>query len=73
MPGNCRVDSDCGANGFCSPTATSDGCGEVAGYYCHTAADSCTNDSDCEGVDSMECIWVDGDSRWECKVGGECA
>jgi hypothetical protein len=47
MPGNCRVDSDCGEHGYCSPTAAVGGCGAVVGYYCHTAADTCINDSDC--------------------------
>jgi len=73
MPGNCRVDSDCGADGYCSPTASANGCGEVVGYYCHTAADSCVNDTDCQGGLPSECIWVDTDSRWECEQGGECA
>jgi hypothetical protein len=47
--GNCAVDSDCGANGYCSPGAFTDFCG-VPIYFCHTAMDTCINDSDCPPV-----------------------
>jgi hypothetical protein len=45
------VDTDCGANGFCSPSYGSCGKfgGEYEGVYCHTAKDTCVNDSDCTG------------------------
>jgi hypothetical protein len=65
MPGNCRVDSDCGANGYCSPTAGG-GCGGVSGYYCHTAEDTCVNDSDCQMNGPDVCEYSTGDGRWEC-------
>jgi hypothetical protein len=45
VPGDCRVDTDCGPCGWCSPT--SGACGSVVGYYCHTPKDQCINDSDC--------------------------
>jgi hypothetical protein len=70
MAGNCRVDSDCGANGYCSPSA-SGGCGSVGGYYCHTASDSCVNDGDCGG-DIEECVWSSADGRWECQMDELC-
>jgi hypothetical protein len=44
--GNCAIDSDCGPGGECSPGSTQYWCG-VPGYFCHTAQDTCVNDSDC--------------------------
>ena len=49
----CRVDSDCGAGGYCSPTFSIYSCDgdtglpQLLGFYCHTANDQCNNDSDC--------------------------
>ena len=47
--GTCRVDSDCGDGGYCSPGASSLGspCGLTGVYFCHSSADTCVNDSDC--------------------------
>jgi hypothetical protein len=67
MTGNCRVDSDCGPNGYCSPSHGTSGCGGVTGYYCHTAADTCTNDSDCSGAGIEVCAWSGTSNRWECQ------
>ena len=68
MPGNCRVDSDCGANGYCSPDhGAGGGCGSVTGYYCHTTSDQCVNDSDCSGQGQDVCAWSDTAKRWECQ------
>lgn len=72
MPGNCRVDSDCGSGGYCSPAHGTTGCGGISGYYCHTRQDTCTNDSDCgSGLDV--CTWSDTDARWECQMQLLCA
>jgi hypothetical protein len=60
----CRVDSDCGASGFCSPTIG--GCGGLVGYYCHTAGDLCLDDADCTGGAIQACEYVSAASRWEC-------
>jgi hypothetical protein len=70
MMGNCRVDSDCGASGYCSPTVGTSGCGSVGGYYCHTAADQCVNDSDCSGSMSGPelCEWSATNNRWQCTM-----
>jgi hypothetical protein len=65
--GNCRVDSDCGTNGYCSPSAGG-GCGGLSGYYCHTASDTCVNDSDCEGGGAEDCQYSTTDVRWECTM-----
>jgi hypothetical protein len=48
--GNCRVDADCGDGGFCSPSVST-GCSYPAcgGFFCHTCADQCVDDSDCPG------------------------
>jgi hypothetical protein len=74
MPGNCRVDSDCGPAGYCSPNhGVGGGCGNVTGYYCHTASDQCVNDSDCTGQGLDVCAWSETDARWECQQEGLCA
>jgi hypothetical protein len=74
---NCRTDSDCGAGGFCSPSESTS-CGSrsgVVGYYCHTAADACNNDSDCTdagmGVPNAGgyCAWQPMVNHWECSYG----
>jgi hypothetical protein len=69
MPGNCRVDSDCGAGGFCSPSYGTALCGSLGGYYCHTATDSCVDDIDCAspgGPGAQVCAYSSSDGRWEC-------
>ena len=43
--GNCAVDSDCGPGSYCSPSASS--CWNLAPYFCHTASDTCIDDTDC--------------------------
>ncbi len=73
MPGNCRLDSDCGPHGYCSPTEGTSNCGSVVGYFCHTAADTCVNDSDCSESPMGACIWSSADSRWECQQAPMCA
>jgi hypothetical protein len=65
MPGNCRVDTDCGPGGYCSPTA-SGGCGEVSGYYCHTPGDQCVNDTDCGGDGA--CTYSTANHIWQCTM-----
>jgi hypothetical protein len=74
---NCRIDSDCGSNGFCSPSVL-DITGAVAGsvgfgYFCHTPQDACLNDSDCDpsdclsspGCEKMACAYTES-SHWDC-------
>ncbi len=71
VAGNCRVDADCGAKGYCSPSAYPQGCGSLGGYYCHTSADQCTNDSDCAKRSLPDganiCVYSTADQRWECQ------
>lgn len=70
ISGNCRTDSDCGSGGACSPTV-SPGCGSfygTEGYYCHTCADQCLNDSECvndSGV-SGYCAYDPTVGYWAC-------
>jgi len=73
--GNCAVDSDCGKGGYCSPS--------VGGYFCHTVADLCVNDSDCPSPDAgtdttstctsyTACAYSSQSIRWECTQVYEC-
>jgi hypothetical protein len=71
MTGNCQVDADCGANGFCSPSFGD--CGSYSGvvaYYCHTPQDECTDDIDCggtgEGMGSY-CAYNPVAGKWMCS------
>jgi hypothetical protein len=78
--GNCLLDSDCGPGGYCSPSTD---CGsEGAGtYYCHTAADTCVNDSDCTVVDAgtascdqvAACEYDPTAQHWSCRQQSCCA
>lgn len=65
--GNCNVNADCGAGGFCSPTYGS--CGDYSGtvaYYCHTPQDECVDDSDCGGYPNY-CAYDTVGGRWTCQ------
>jgi hypothetical protein len=66
VPSNCTTDADCGPGGWCSPSETEGGaCARLAGYFCHTPSDTCTNDVDCPGhLGNGHCI-SDG-SAWQC-------
>lgn len=72
LPGNCRVDSDCGDGGFCSPTFGS--CGsysDVIGYYCRTPDDECLNDSECVDEQGFPgyCMYEPQVAHWICGFG----
>jgi hypothetical protein len=67
VPGNCRVDSDCGVGGYCSPSYANMGCGGLGGYYCHTPQDACINDSDCGSDDESGCMYSTSEARWTCQ------
>jgi len=64
---NCRIDSDCGPNGFCSPTESADVfCFSTdLVYACHTAQDECVDDSDCPASDPS-CNYDPSVSHWKC-------
>lgn len=74
LPGNCQIDADCGAGGFCSPTFGS--CGDysgVVGYRCHTPRDECVDDEDCRDVDAGflgqrgYCMFAPEVGHWRCS------
>ncbi len=71
--GNCRVDPDCGAGGFCSPSLGS--CGNysgVVGYYCHSSKDKCTDDADCAAQGTGDCRYEPTVGAWTCQ-NSQCA
>jgi hypothetical protein len=71
--GNCRVDKDCGTAGYCSPSLGS--CGNylgVTGYYCHTAKDKCTDDTDCQAQGGGDCRYDSVTNAWACAT-SQCA
>ena len=74
MPANRRVDADCGAGGFCSPTWFSAfGRWRVDGYYCHTPMDQCRDDSDCTGqtiAGPTRCSYSVEAGVWSCFFRG---
>ncbi len=66
ISGNCRTDADCPGS-FCSPSASTMGCGGLGGYYCHTPGDQCTDDSDCPTQNGPQfCAFSSTNSRWQC-------
>lgn len=69
--GNCTTDGDCGVNGFCSPSAThlfsncrSNVPAGSFGYFCRTATDACSADSDCG--EQAWCVFTPDAKRWQC-------
>jgi hypothetical protein len=71
--GNCVVDSDCGPGGYCSPSVEQN-CLFPTPYFCHTAMDTCMDDSDCPSVDAgphscpilSPCAFDPQEQRWAC-------
>ena len=72
MAGNCQIDADCGDGGYCSPTQGD--CGSYTGiiaYYCHTAQDTCVNDSECIDPERGPgyCMYRPELGHWQCGYG----
>lgn len=70
LTAGCRLDSDCGAGGYCSPTLDPS-CGAFTGrtgWYCHTASDTCTNDRECpmDGGAGAYCGYHPEVGHWQC-------
>jgi len=63
---SCRVDADCGPGGVCSPSFSAR-CGGLAGFYCHSAADSCQTDTDCCGS-TPQCRYQPTLGHWACQA-----
>jgi len=63
--GDCRVDADCGSDGYCSPAENNRGCGyDLHGYFCHTPYDECIDDSDCLEDYGWFCTYFEAAERW---------
>ena len=72
--GNCRVDADCGASGYCSPSGGAGCSGSIAGYYCHVAADECVDDADCKSTSGpTACTFDKTKKHWACTPVLACA
>jgi hypothetical protein len=79
---NCRLDSDCGPGGFCSPSlldidSSIYGGAAEFGYFCHTPEDECRNHSDCAeapcelpSCGSTACGFNGESNRWVCVMVG---
>ncbi|MCL2449699.1 MAG: hypothetical protein FWD17_12200, partial [Polyangiaceae bacterium] len=86
----CAVDSDCGPGGYCSPSPPPTYCasgytappgfspsGDPArvAYFCHTPADTCTNDTDCGDAGALAttlsaalCLYDAQAGHWSCQT-----
>jgi hypothetical protein len=67
--GTCEIDADCGAGGYCSPVV--DGCSsQVLGYACHTAQDTCSDNTDCPF--GASCAPDPSTKAWRCGPANGC-
>jgi hypothetical protein len=75
VQGDCRTDADCGAGGFCSPSAVTldPSCsfgisaGSI-GYFCHTPHDACIDDTDCpQSPGPQICLFDVAATHWTCR------
>lgn len=70
LESGCRVDADCGPNGYCSPSLGD--CGNysgVAGWFCHSAADECVDDADCASKgENASCRYEPSVGYWRCST-----
>jgi len=66
--GDCRIDANCGVAGFCSPSLSPASCYLLSGFYCHTALDQCTDDTDCATQSGQGCMYSPAHARWECQT-----
>ena len=68
VPAQCRVDSDCGAAGTCSPSSSGH-CGSLTGLFCHTPADTCASNADCCGDSSRPLCGYQAElGHWACQA-----
>jgi len=70
VPSNCQVDSDCGPQGYCSPSVGGY-CGAFDGYYCHTNGDTCVNAATDCGDCASACVYAPTVGHFVCG-GDEC-
>jgi hypothetical protein len=70
VPGDCRVDADCGPAGFCSPT--SGYCGVPESYHCHRSADRCVDaEKDCASC-GEDCVYSPAVGAFTCGLAATC-
>lgn len=67
VAGGCLSDEDCGPGGYCSPSGCSP---SDAPHYCHTTADECLDDSDCQGA--AVCRYQASSKTWRCITTSAC-
>jgi hypothetical protein len=76
VAGTCRVDSDCGPGDYCSPSTDTNSCGFLVGYFCHTLADECIDDTDCKMpmpvVGIATCAYSSSVGHWQCIAAQLC-
>ncbi|RLB47160.1 MAG: hypothetical protein DRJ42_26045 [Deltaproteobacteria bacterium] len=68
---NCKVGADC-SSGRCSPTYGCLAGGPPQGWYCRTAGDTCTADSECTmdgGLGGGRCAYDASAGHWACAYG----
>jgi len=70
LGGDCVVDADCGAGGYCSPTVAFDAINyPYVGYYCRRAGDTCVDDADCTDISGV-CAFDMSVMHWACSAQG---
>jgi hypothetical protein len=74
IKGNCRTDGDCKGQS-CSPSGVhvDPYCtGGIPigsyGWFCHTAADECLDDTDCKALDFGACVLDTDVVHWKCRA-----
>jgi hypothetical protein len=68
----CRLDSDCGPCGYCSPSVVEGSIcsGNTPVYECHTPKDTCADDSDCtDSTVGTSCSFDTMNGYWACARG----
>jgi len=76
LAGNCRVEADCQSGELCSPNRApcSSPPNGIVGYFCHTAADECRSDSDCDPSKfESTCVFDTTAGHWTCPQNQGCA
>ena len=62
--GDCKVDADCGAGGYCSPSQGTGCSNGLAGYHCHGSSDECVDATDCASANF--CAFDTTKKHWAC-------
>ncbi|MDB4933488.1 MAG: hypothetical protein JWP87_460 [Labilithrix sp.] len=68
--GNCTIDANCGAGGYCSPSVDPDKTNYgITGWWCHTRKDTCADDADCTSSTNTnaKCAYDPSSAHWACS------